>query len=114
MKELLAGTNKNKDLKRLNKLERKFTGSEKAINGLENKLQMCKESKMSIWNLNKKPIKITKLGHMKDCSTKYLFKNYFIWNANFSCLVMETTKKLDTQIYYFGELEYEISLSIIQ
>ena len=49
----------NKDLKRLNKLEIKFTEGEKKINSSENELQIYKESKQLIRKLNRNPIKIT-------------------------------------------------------
>lgn len=60
MKILLFGVRKNNEQKILNKLETKFTGWEKNINSLENKLPICKESKQLIKNLKRKPIKIKK------------------------------------------------------
>ena len=57
MKILLFGVRKNNKQKRLNKLETKFTGWEKKINSLENKLLICKELKHLIKNLRGKPIK---------------------------------------------------------
>lgn len=71
MKVLLVGIKKKKDLKRLNKRETNFIEQEKAINSFENKQQMFKESKQLIWNRNRKPTMITKLGLKKDWSTKY-------------------------------------------
>ena len=44
MKVLLLEINKNKDLKKLNQLETKFSGWENKINNLENKLPIWKES----------------------------------------------------------------------
>lgn len=71
MKVLLVGIKKKKDLKRLNKRETNFIEQEKAKNSFENKQEMFKESKQLIWNQNRKPTKITKLGLKKDWSTKY-------------------------------------------
>ena len=65
MKILLFGVRKNNKQKRLNKLETKFTGWEKKINSLENKLLICKELKHLIKNLRGKPIKQKKMGLKK-------------------------------------------------
>ena len=46
-------------------LERNFTGWGEKINSLENKLQRCEYLKPLIRNVNRKPTKITKLGHKK-------------------------------------------------
>ena len=56
---------KIKDLKRLKKLEIKFSEREKETNYLENKLEKCKESMQLIKSLNRQPVKITTLGNKK-------------------------------------------------
>ena len=56
---------KIKDLKRLKKLEIKFSEREKETNYLENKLEKCKESMQLIKSLNRLPVKITTLGNKK-------------------------------------------------
>ena len=56
---------KIKDLKRLKKLEIKFSEREKETNYLENKLEKCKESMQLIKCLNRQPVKITTLGNKK-------------------------------------------------
>ena len=43
----------------MSKVEVKFTEAKKKINSTENELQICKESKQLIRNLNRKSIKIT-------------------------------------------------------
>ena len=54
VKVRFLGSNKNKDLKRLNKLETKFTALEKKISSLKNKQHICKESKQFISIRSKK------------------------------------------------------------
>ena len=49
----------------MKKLLTKFTERGKGINSLKNELQIPKESKQLIRNLNRKPIKMTKFGQTK-------------------------------------------------
>ena len=49
----------------MKKLQTKFTEGDKGINSLKNELQIPKESKQLIRNLNRKPIKMTKFGQTK-------------------------------------------------
>ena len=62
MRVLFFEISKNKDLKRFKKFETKLNGWEKKINTLGNKLQICKESKQLIKNLNRTHIKITNVS----------------------------------------------------
>ena len=49
----------------MKKLLTKFTERGKGINSLKNELQIPKESKQLVRNLNRKPIKMTKFGQTK-------------------------------------------------
>ena len=63
LKVRLWGSNKDNNLRRLDKLEKKFIAGKKKINSLQNELKICKESKGLIRNLIRTPVKTTKLGH---------------------------------------------------
>ena len=64
---------------------------------------MSKESKQLIRNLNRKPVKITKL----DCSAKsWCWKNVSK-KLIFSVNLKKEERKLENQINYFAELEHE-------
>ena len=49
----------------MKKFQTKFTEGDKRTNSLKNELQIPKESKQLIRNLNRKPIKMTKFGQTK-------------------------------------------------
>lgn len=87
MKILLFGVRKNNEQKILNKLETKFTGWEKKINSLENKLPICKESKQLIKNLKRKPIKIKK-NRSQKMETTQLKSDLKKFNLEFQCLLL--------------------------
>lgn len=68
-----------------------FTERKKKINGLESELQICKEPKQLIANLNRNLIEITKI-----------ISQEFILNANIFDLVTEAMENLNNSFGRMG------------
>ena len=74
----------------MKKLQSKFTEGDKGKNSLKNELQIPKESKQLIRNLNRKPIKMTKFGQTKLRLVNWkLILEKFVENDNIFALVTE-------------------------
>ena len=74
----------------MKKLQTKFTEGDKGTNSLKNELQIPKESKQLIRNLNRKPTKMTKFGQTKlRLVNSKLILEKFVENDNIFALVTE-------------------------
>ena len=78
----------------IKKLQTKFTEGDKWRNSLKNELQIPKESKQLIRNLNRKPIKMTKFGQTKLRLVNWkLILEKYVENDNIFALVKDRIYK---------------------